>query len=105
MPAMARKRENANWASGIVMHVRSTMPTEFEKRMRELRLTKDTSAASDELRRWCTDEPESVLRAGIAAQNLGDFGRYRSFVKIPALGKEPAASGTRLAGRGNRTHG
>ena len=68
MPAMARKRENANWASRIVMHVRSTMPTEFEKRMRELRLTKDTCAASDELRRWCTDNrnrcyvPESLLK-------------------------------------------
>ena len=68
MPAMARKSESANWASGIVMHVRSTMPTEFEKRMRELRLTKETCSASDELRRWCTDNrnrcyvPEWLLK-------------------------------------------
>jgi len=68
MPALARKRENANWASGIVVHVRSTMPTEFEKRMRELRLTNDTCAGSDELRRWCTDNrnrcyvPEWLLK-------------------------------------------
>ena len=68
MPAMPRKRENANWASGIVMPVRSTMPTEFEKRMGELRLTNHTCAGSDELRGWCTDNrnrcyvPEWLLK-------------------------------------------
>lgn len=69
MPAMAHKRENANLASGIVVHVRSTMRTEFEKRMRELRLTNETCAGSHELRRWCEDNrnrcyvPEWLLKA------------------------------------------
>ncbi len=68
MFAMARKLESANWASGSFMHVRSVIGTEFEKRMRGLRLTNDTCASSDELRRWCTDNrnrcyvPEWLLK-------------------------------------------
>lgn len=65
---MARKRENANWASGIFMHVRSTMPTEFEKRMHELRLTNDTCAGSDELRRWCEDKRPSLHSANVVIE-------------------------------------
>lgn len=50
------------------MHVEPAMPTEFEKRLHELRLTNDTCAASDELRRWCIDNrnrcyvPEWLLK-------------------------------------------
>lgn len=49
---MTRTRGNPNWASGRAPAVRPDLPTEFETRMRELGLTWNTCADSQELRRW-----------------------------------------------------
>jgi hypothetical protein len=50
MPPMRRGRGNPNWGKSCgVPHI----VTEFEKQVRKLGLTKDTCAASSELRIWC----------------------------------------------------
>jgi hypothetical protein len=56
-----------NWASGGFISARPTI-TEFEKKMRELRLRAENCSGSDELRRWCKENshrcyiPESLLK-------------------------------------------
>jgi len=66
---MVIRRGNPNWASGRPAPARQATATEFEDRMRKLRLTHDTCAASQELRRWCEENrhrcyvPEWLLKA------------------------------------------
>jgi hypothetical protein len=50
LPPMHRKRGNPNWGQPCgVPHI----VTEFEQQVKKLGLTKDTCAASSELRSWC----------------------------------------------------
>jgi hypothetical protein len=66
---MPAQPPHPNWASGCFARVSPRATTEFEKRMRELRLSPDNCIASLELRRWCEDNknrcyiPEWLLKA------------------------------------------
>lgn len=51
--AMPGKRGNPNWASGQTPRLAPAAATEFDVKVRELRLTKQTCASSTELRTWC----------------------------------------------------
>jgi hypothetical protein len=50
-PAKVRKRGNPNW--GQPARVAPAIPTEFEMRANQLRLTPETYVDSEELRCWC----------------------------------------------------
>ncbi len=52
-PPVRRRRGNPNWSSGRPAQVAPAAATEFEVEVRKLGLTKDTYAASSELRNWC----------------------------------------------------
>jgi hypothetical protein len=62
------RRGNSDFASGRHTPARPATASEFEKRMRELRLTRDTCADSLALRRWCEENrnrcyiPEWLLK-------------------------------------------
>jgi hypothetical protein len=51
LPAVRRKRGNPNWGHSLP-HIPYGL-TEFEQQVKKLGLTKDTCAASSELRIWC----------------------------------------------------
>ncbi len=53
VPVARRKRGNPNWASGRALKVSPVVPTEFEMRVRELKLTPEDYAGSRELKNWC----------------------------------------------------
>jgi hypothetical protein len=53
LPVIRRKRGNPNWASGLPLIPRPAGPTEFEMRVRQLRLTPEMYAFSHELKNWC----------------------------------------------------
>jgi hypothetical protein len=65
LPALARKRGNPNW--GRLTRPAPALATEFELRVRQLRLTPEMYASSLELRIWCEQNrnrryvPESLL--------------------------------------------
>jgi hypothetical protein len=65
---MARK-PNANWASGRAALPPPASETEFEARLRKLKLTYGTCVDSPQLRRWCEENrnrcyvPEWLLKA------------------------------------------
>jgi len=50
---MVHRRGNPNWGKPTPLISRSVMVTEFEKQVRQLRLTESNCAGSDELRVWC----------------------------------------------------
>ena len=51
---MLRRRGNPNWSKGgAALSPLRCLATKFENEMRRLGLTKETCAASHELRRWC----------------------------------------------------
>jgi hypothetical protein len=52
-PAMPRPRGNPNWGRWDPVTWRPPVPTEFEVRAKQLRLTPDMYVSSHELRRWC----------------------------------------------------
>jgi hypothetical protein len=52
-PGGPRKRGNPNWGSGQPARLARAVPAEFEVQVRLLGLSKQTYAASSELRRWC----------------------------------------------------
>jgi hypothetical protein len=58
----------ANWASGTFESVPPNTITQFEKRMRELRLTTENCSRSEKLRGWCKENchrcyiPEWLLK-------------------------------------------
>jgi hypothetical protein len=60
---------NPSFSSGRPTPIPPESGSEFEKRMRELRLTPDTCETSHELRRWCEENrnrcfiPEALLKA------------------------------------------
>jgi hypothetical protein len=66
---MPRKRGNPNWSAGLPPRSLPAVPTEFEKEVRRLGLTKENCARSSELRRWCERNknhcyiPEWLLQA------------------------------------------
>lgn len=71
MTMMRKRNIQPNWASGGFGGVRpSTTATQFEKQVRKLRLTYESCAGSDKLRRWCKENshrcyiPESLLKLG-----------------------------------------
>jgi hypothetical protein len=75
LPPLHRKRGNPNWGKPIP-HVPATA-TEFEKRMRELQLTRETCTGSSELREWSQRNrnrcyvPESLLKTwGITVDSV-----------------------------------
>jgi len=49
--AIVRRRGNPNW--GRPAQTAPVLATEFEEQLRHLGLTKETSAASTQLRNWC----------------------------------------------------
>ncbi len=51
LPAAKRKRGNPNWGRPIQPSL--ALPTEFEMRVRQLQLTKETYSSSRELLSWC----------------------------------------------------
>ena len=51
LPAMTRKRGNPNWGRSIPLA--PALPTEFELRVRYLRLTAEMYTSSAELHAWC----------------------------------------------------
>ena len=51
LPATTRKRGNPNWGRPIPSA--AALPTEFELRVRHLRLTRRMYTSSCELRAWC----------------------------------------------------
>jgi hypothetical protein len=51
LPAKTRKRGNPNW--GLPIPFAPALPTEFELRVRQLRLTGEMYTSSAELHRWC----------------------------------------------------
>ena len=51
LPAKARKRGNPNWGHPIPPV--TAFPTEFELRVKQLRLTAEKYTSSAELRTWC----------------------------------------------------
>jgi hypothetical protein len=51
LPAAKRKRGNPNWGRPIQPSL--ALPTEFEMRVRQLQLTKETYSSSRQLRAWC----------------------------------------------------
>ncbi len=51
LPAKAHKRGNPNW--GCPIPSAPALPTEFELRVRQLRLTLDMYTSSAELHTWC----------------------------------------------------
>jgi hypothetical protein len=67
-PMDHRHEISSNWASGRSSRIPSAMPTAFETRAHELRLTAPTYLESQELRRWCKDNrnkcyiPEWLLK-------------------------------------------
>jgi hypothetical protein len=74
-PPMHRKRGNPNWEKPIP-HLPAAA-TEFEKRVGELQLTRETCTDSSELRKWCERNrnrsyiPESLLEAwGITVDSV-----------------------------------
>jgi hypothetical protein len=62
-------RSEPNLSGGYLDSIRGQEETHFERRMRELGLTRDTCATSDELRLWCEDNrnrcyiPEWLLKS------------------------------------------
>jgi hypothetical protein len=66
--AKVRKRGNPNWGQRMPSFV-PTLPTEFEKQVRQLGLTREMYVYSEELRRWCERNcnrcyiPEWLLKA------------------------------------------
>lgn len=68
-PANPRRRGNPNWGrSGQPFHPAPTAATEFERKLRELGLTKETCASSVQLQTWCAQNknrcyiPEWLLK-------------------------------------------
>ena len=58
---MLRRRGNPNWSKGAAtLSPPSCLATKFENEMRRLGLTKETCAASHELRRWCERNKDCV---------------------------------------------
>jgi hypothetical protein len=51
LPALTRKRGNPNWGKPI--RFAPALPTEFELRVRQLRLTAEIYTSSAELHTWC----------------------------------------------------
>jgi hypothetical protein len=75
LPAVRRKRGNPNWGQPLP-HIPYGL-TEFEQQVKKLGLTKDTCAASSELRIWCESNrnrcyiPEWLLGAwGIPVDSI-----------------------------------
>jgi hypothetical protein len=50
---MSRRSESSGWSGGHFPTVPPSMPTAFEIRVSELRLTAPKYSESPELRRWC----------------------------------------------------
>ena len=56
-----RRRGNPNWSKGAAaLSPPRCLATKFENEMRRLGLTKETCAASHELRRWCERNKDCV---------------------------------------------
>ena len=58
LPATTRKRGNPNWGRPIAPLF--ALPTEFEMRVRQLRLTAGMYTSSVELRAWCEQNRNRV---------------------------------------------
>jgi hypothetical protein len=65
---MANRRGNPNWGKPLLHSSSSSSESEFEKQVRQLKLTERDCAASDQLRLWCEENknrvyiPESLLK-------------------------------------------
>lgn len=65
---MSAKRGNPNWCKPWPAQLGPHIATEFEMRVRQLKLTSQTLVTSTELRTWCENNrnrryiPESLLR-------------------------------------------
>ena len=59
----------SNWASGKFASIPASGETQFEKRVRQLRLTKENYSRSEKLRQWCKENchrcyiPEQLLKS------------------------------------------
>ena len=69
LPDAKRKRGNPNWGRPIPPML--ALPTQFEMRVRQLRLTKATYTSSRELRAWCEQNRNRVYIPEWLLEELG----------------------------------